>query len=209
MYVRVLLQCLIFEGLRLVGPKSAKRLVFDDLAETVLPADQILDERNDEIEVPHDPRFQITRCMNAFVTRACHVSCALTPLLQAKLIGKFRSTLTYTAASARTGPGFVGYYVTVSRSGRTFRLTYVTNFINTESFNIQKLQVEEIDDELRKYTNEEPVVVEGEVGVLEDMYAYPLSSWAYHHKLRQMEWIIQLGFELEIYQPDELSGMYW
>lgn len=24
-----------------------------------------------------------------------------------------------------------------------------------------------------------------------------------------MEWIVQMGFELEIYQIDELSGMYW
>ena len=24
-----------------------------------------------------------------------------------------------------------------------------------------------------------------------------------------MEWIVQLGFELDIYQADELAGMYW
>lgn len=24
-----------------------------------------------------------------------------------------------------------------------------------------------------------------------------------------MEWIVQMGFELEIYQLDELAGMYW
>jgi len=41
------------------------------------------------------------------------------------------------------------------------------------------------------------------------MFSFPLSSWAYYHKLRQMEWIVQLGFELEVYQPDELAGMYW
>lgn len=37
----------------------------------------------------------------------------------------------------------------------------------------------------------------------------PLSSWTYLYKLRQMEWIVQLGFELEVYQSDELCGMYW
>src|SRR5690606_29960786 len=37
----------------------------------------------------------------------------------------------------------------------------------------------------------------------------PLSSWAYLHKLRLMSWFIQLGFELDIYQKDELAGMYW
>lgn len=42
-----------------------------------------------------------------------------------------------------------------------------------------------------------------------EMYAYPLSSWAYLFKLRQMEQTVQLGFELDIYQQDELAGMYW
>ena len=37
----------------------------------------------------------------------------------------------------------------------------------------------------------------------------PLSSWAFLYKIRLMEWIVQLGFELQIYQPDELAGMYW
>ncbi|CAK7227713.1 N-alpha-acetyltransferase, non-catalitic subunit [Sporothrix bragantina] len=37
----------------------------------------------------------------------------------------------------------------------------------------------------------------------------PLSSWAFLYKIRLMEWVVQLGFELEIYQPDELAGMYW
>ena len=43
----------------------------------------------------------------------------------------------------------------------------------------------------------------------EDLWSFPLSSWAYYHKLHQMEWIVQLGFELEIYQTEELAGMYW
>lgn len=40
-------------------------------------------------------------------------------------------------------------------------------------------------------------------------YAYPLSSWAYHQKLIQFRLILQLGFELSIYAPEELPGMYW
>lgn len=39
--------------------------------------------------------------------------------------------------------------------------------------------------------------------------SWALTSWTYHYKLRMMEWIIQLGFELEVYQPDEFAGMYW
>lgn len=40
-------------------------------------------------------------------------------------------------------------------------------------------------------------------------YAYPLSSWVYHHKLHQMELIILMGFELSIYAADEIPKLYW
>jgi len=43
----------------------------------------------------------------------------------------------------------------------------------------------------------------------DEIWSFPLSSWAYHHKLQQMEWIVSLGFELQIYRVDELGGMYW
>ena len=43
----------------------------------------------------------------------------------------------------------------------------------------------------------------------QEVWSFPLSSWAYYQKLRQMEWIVQMGFELDIYQPGELAGMYW
>ncbi|OCK84597.1 Mak10-domain-containing protein [Lepidopterella palustris CBS 459.81] len=41
-----------------------------------------------------------------------------------------------------------------------------------------------------------------------DPQQYPLITWVYHHKLRQIEWVIQLGFEQEIYLPDELAAQY-
>lgn len=40
-------------------------------------------------------------------------------------------------------------------------------------------------------------------------FAYPLGSWVYHEKLKQMQLIFQMGFELSIYAPEELGGMYW
>lgn len=42
-----------------------------------------------------------------------------------------------------------------------------------------------------------------------DVLEYPLSRWILHHKLQQMEWIVLLGFEQDVYLPDELAGMYW
>lgn len=42
----------------------------------------------------------------------------------------------------------------------------------------------------------------------EPLQFYPLAAWVYFHKLRMMEWVVQLGFELEVYLPDELAGVY-
>ncbi|KAL5083399.1 hypothetical protein Trisim1_001503 [Trichoderma cf. simile WF8] len=76
----------------------------------------------------------------------------------------------------------------------------------------ESLQVdaEEIDQILQVKVKEQPTMhwsSMGSGGV--ESYSLPLSSWTYLYKLRQMEQIIQLGFELEIYQADELAGMYW
>lgn len=76
----------------------------------------------------------------------------------------------------------------------------------------ENLQVdaEEIDQLLQIRTKERPMVQTSPVdGSRVETYALPLSSWTYLYKLRQMEWIVQLGFELEVYQKDELAGMYW
>jgi N-alpha-acetyltransferase 35, NatC auxiliary subunit len=60
--------------MRMLAHFSIKRLLFDDLGETCLPADILLDSRNSEIEVPSDARFQINKRMDIFVTRAGRVS---------------------------------------------------------------------------------------------------------------------------------------
>lgn len=70
-----------------------------------------------------------------------------------------------------------------------------------------QLDAEELDQELREFTKEEPII---DRTISNDpIFAFPLSSWAYFYKLLQMEWIVQMGFELQTYQPDELAGMYW
>lgn len=65
---------------------------------------------------------------------------------------------------------------------------------------------EETDQLLQVVLDEQPLVTaeRGDIG-----HQLPLSSWAYLYKLRQMEWIVQLGFELAVYQSEELAGMYW
>ena len=72
---------------------------------------------------------------------------------------------------------------------------------------LNSIKAEDIDTELRPYTMEEPII-DSRLSD-EPIFSFPLSSWAYYHKLHQMEWIAQLGFELDVYQADELAGMYW
>ena len=66
-------------------------------------------------------------------------------------------------------------------------------------------EAENTDTDLRRFTHEPPHP-DDDGG---PAYSYPLSSWAFHLKLRIMESIVLLGFELEIYQPYEYAGMYW
>jgi len=63
---------------------------------------------------------------------------------------------------------------------------------------------EEIDSELKDLIREEPKALNDSPN-----YAFSLSSWVYHYKLKQMEWVIFLGFELEVYLPYEFAGMFW
>ncbi|KAF1936787.1 amino-acid N-acetyltransferas-like protein subunit Mak10 [Clathrospora elynae] len=47
-----------------------------------------------------------------------------------------------------------------------------------------------------------------ELGVAEQVMDFSLSTWVYHKKLWMIEKVVLLGFEQDIYLPDELGGMY-
>ncbi|KAJ5386926.1 NatC N(alpha)-terminal acetyltransferase Mak10 subunit [Penicillium cosmopolitanum] len=66
-------------------------------------------------------------------------------------------------------------------------------------------QAEELDLDLQRLSDEPPLQMKGG----ETTFSFPLSSWAYHQKLIQIRRIIQMGFELSIYAPEESAGMYW
>ncbi|KAL3469143.1 hypothetical protein BJX99DRAFT_241928, partial [Aspergillus californicus] len=68
-----------------------------------------------------------------------------------------------------------------------------------------QMEAEDLDEQLRTLSEEPPL----ELPNGDTTYSYPLSSWTYHQKLIQFRLILQLGFELSIYAPEELPGMYW
>ena len=83
-----------------------------------------------------------------------------------------------------------------------------TLFHSLQDWETVQIDAEEIDQLLQLQTEEQPLVYPPGSAAAPS-HSLPLSSWAYHYKLRLMEWTVQLGFELDIYQPDELAGMYW
>lgn len=74
-------------------------------------------------------------------------------------------------------------------------------------WDILQLDAEELDILMREHTHEKPLLVSA-LG-RSPVYSFPLSSWAYFNKLKLMEWIVSMGFELDIYQHDEIAGMYY
>lgn len=68
-----------------------------------------------------------------------------------------------------------------------------------------QMEAEELDLQLQTLSAEPALRLQDG----EPTYSYPLSSWAYHQKLTQLRLILQMGFELAVYSPEELPGMYW
>lgn len=171
-YIRCLLQSLIFHDMKVLGKITILKLIFDDLEELVLPADILLDPANENVEAPHDPRFHMANEMRGF--------------------------------ALRVGDPFLDVLRAICMNRSRMRRMLCHLVLDWE--NVQ-MEAENLDLQLRMYTNEKPLTESEATGT--EIWSYPLSSWAYYYKLRQMEWIVQLGFELNIYQNDELCGMYW
>ena len=55
------------------GAISVKQLIVDELRDIVIPIGPLLDPKNEEIEVPTDPRFLINARMNEFISRVGQV----------------------------------------------------------------------------------------------------------------------------------------
>ncbi|GLI79937.1 N-alpha-acetyltransferase, non-catalitic subunit [Penicillium ochrochloron] len=68
-----------------------------------------------------------------------------------------------------------------------------------------QMEAEELDLQLQSLSAEPALQFQGG----EATFSYPLSSWAYHQKLIQLRLILQMGFELSVYAPEELPGIYW
>ena len=62
---------------KVLGDMTSKSLIFTDLAETVLPASNLVDLRNDDVEAPTDSRFTIAQSMELFTRQVVDVRIAI------------------------------------------------------------------------------------------------------------------------------------
>lgn len=178
-YVRTLLQTLVFDDMTILGSMSIRQLLDDDLSIFTLPASPYLARSNDDIEVVQDPRFIMSQQMELFRERAAQP--------------------------------FLDILRTFCQNRCRIRRTLCHLIRDWEAL---QMDGEDIDQILQVKTGERPLVhrasmLSGSGAPPVESYALALSSWTYLYKLRLMETIVQLGFELEVYQPDEHLGMYW
>ncbi|KAI1139645.1 Mak10-domain-containing protein [Hypoxylon sp. FL0543] len=169
-YIRTLLQSLLFKEMVVLGNYSIRQIIDHDLSIVVLPCGSQINPYNDDVEVPTDPRHQTAAQMEIFRQRVAECYLDIFRIFCQNRC-RVRRTLCH----------------------------------SIQEWDMLQADVEEIDQLLQVALDEKPLTIDrGDIG-----FSLPLSSWAYLYKLRQMEWIVQLGFELEVYQTDELPGMYW
>ncbi|OAQ97268.1 hypothetical protein LLEC1_03165 [Akanthomyces lecanii] len=177
-YVRTLLQTLLFDEMQILGHMSIRQLLDDDLSIFTLPASPLLARSNDDIEAVHDIRFTMSQQTELFRQRAAQP--------------------------------FLDILRTFCQNRCRIRRTLCHLIRDWEDL---QMDAEDIDHVLQVKTKEQPLVHRASMLSSSarpvESYALSLSSWAYLYKLRLMEAIVQLGFELEVYQPDEHLGMYW
>ena len=103
----------------------------------------------------------------------------------------------------RAGQTYLHLFRTVCLNRCRYRRVLCHSVID---FDNMQAEAEDVDTLLREYTGEEAHVYSTSPGAT---FAYPISSLVYHYKLQQLEHIIQVGFELSIYAPDEIPHLYW
>lgn len=99
---------------------------------------------------------------------------------------------------------FTNLYRAVCLNGCRIRRTFCHALLEWDS---KQGEIEEIETVIQMELREQPTPYPASDG--RPTYAYPLSSWIYHHKLNVLRLTIQMGFEQMIYAPHELAGMYY
>jgi N-alpha-acetyltransferase 35, NatC auxiliary subunit len=168
-FIRTMLQSLVFNEMVVLGRCSLRELLDQDLSLGVLPFAPLVNRSFDDIELPTDPRYKIASSMETFRQRVAEPYLDMLRILCQNRC-RVRRTLCH----------------------------------HIQEWDVMETDVGQLDEGMFGPLRD----ISQELFEEADTQYLPLSCWVYFYKLRQMEWIVQLGFELSIYQPDELAGMY-
>ncbi|TGJ85470.1 hypothetical protein E0Z10_g3285 [Xylaria hypoxylon] len=168
-FIRTILQNLLFKDMVVLGRFSVRQLLDHDVSLAVLPCGPHFDRSFDDVEVMTDPRHKVASGMEVFRHRVAD-----------PYIDMLRILCQNRCRVRRTLCHHIQEWDALEADVRD-----IEGHIQTPLCEVSQ----------GAYQGEEPAYL-------------PLSTWTYLLKLRQMEWIVQLGFELRVYQPDELAGMY-
>jgi hypothetical protein len=171
--------------------QNFERLLRRDLEEILLPQDLILDPVNWTFEAPQnsrvvpDPRFELANTVDKFTEGSIHMVGGYIDLYRSLCSNRcrLRRNLCHVVLALE------------EHQSRDVRFALFATETELGKPTNSVLQTEQLDDILHNLSPNSP--------------QFPLSTWTYYQKLQIMMWIIQLGFELDIYLPDELCGMYW
>ncbi|KAF2156196.1 Mak10-domain-containing protein [Myriangium duriaei CBS 260.36] len=170
-YSRAIMQGLLFKSASVMGQLPHPDLLLSDIRSLVLPASDLLDPHNWQIELPSSPRYEIARRIDEFL--------------------------------ARSMDEYLNLYRMALQNRCRIRRTFAQSIAILDSL---QAMAEEFDGDIVGFcwastTTRDPLAIE------RDSFS-PLAAWVYHHKLQAMQVVVQMGFELELYLPDELAASY-
>lgn len=169
-YSRAVMQGMLFRNNEVMNRVPHIDLLVSDMRELILAGDTLLDPANWETEMPSDPRYQLARKVDEFLSKASD-----------EYFNLYRMPLQNRCRIRRT----LSQSIAILDS-----LQAVAEDTDTDIQNITR------DAPPNKLARHEPAAY------------YPLASWVFFHKLRVMEHVLLLGFELSVYSPDENSSIY-
>ncbi|KAI9718854.1 MAG: hypothetical protein M1828_006543 [Chrysothrix sp. TS-e1954] len=182
-FARAALQSLLLSDGRPAGAGEIETLVLNELKESVIPIDSILDGSFWEIEVPTDPRYEVARKFDWFFERAaqpfanvfralCQNRCRIRRFLT-NILPEFDDLSAEMMQAFATLPGHAE-----GASEKPLKRVY--------------------------HPLPDPAKINDHISLTENA----LLAVTRLQSLRVIQWMIQLGFEQDIYQPHELSNLY-
>ncbi|KAI1813327.1 Mak10-domain-containing protein [Poronia punctata] len=169
-FIRTILQNLLFREMKVLGHWSIRELLDMDVSLAVLPCGPLFDRSFDDVELPSDPRHRIASLMESF--------------------------------RQRIAEPYLDMFRILCQNRCRVRRILCHHILEWDSLEAEVTMLEEkLMEPLKEIS--QSIIADQEMPYM------PLSTWAYIYKLQQMEWIVQLGFELSIYHNDELAMMYF